>query len=127
LASVLVAALFIVVFGYALANVTMRLQRHMTSASQWNDDRGKLWTAYDGLSSAAAAKDELAYGLLRNIAVDDIAALQRDSQQMRTAGSEQRLQFVKNAPDCLPGTAAAFTSQTPYARQACRQLLRTSR
>ncbi len=124
--AVLFAILAIVVFGYALANVTMRLQRHITAATQWKNDRRNLWMAYNSLSSAAAAKDELAYRLVLRIAGDDIAALQRDSPQMRVAGSEQRLEFGKQAQGCLLSSAATFRSQMPEKQKACNQLLRAS-
>lgn len=126
LISLLVAALAIVVFGYALANVSMRLQRHITFASQWRRDLHAMDVAYAALSSAAAAQDELAYGLLRHIAWDNTLSLEDDSLQMRSDGNTRRLEFVTNARNCLPDTLAAFNAQTPAARAACRQLLTTA-
>jgi hypothetical protein len=123
LTSLLLAIVAIVVFGYALANVTMRLQRHIAAANQWQHDRRALMVAYAGVANAASASDNLAYGLLRAIAWNETVALHNDSLAMRSDGNTQRLEFVTAAQRCLPNSLAGFDAQTQVARDACRQLV----
>jgi formate hydrogenlyase subunit 3/multisubunit Na+/H+ antiporter MnhD subunit len=123
LISMVAAVVLVVVFGYALANVSMRLQRHITARSHWDTDQGRLRMDYGRLVQAAAAQDTLAYGLLQPVAQDDLTALRADSAAMHPGGVLQRTGFLDQASACLPGTATAFAAQTPQAREACHELL----
>lgn len=123
LAPVLVAVLLIVLFSYALAYVSMRLQRHITATHQWTRDERSLSLAYSGLRSAAAANDGLAYDLLLRTARDTAIALQEDSWAMPAKANLQRLEHLKGVRACLPDTAGAFASQTPDAIETCRRLI----
>jgi hypothetical protein len=100
----------------------MRLQRHITAAHQWKRDLRTTGTEYEGLVGAAAARDDFAYSLLQRIALDTANSLQQDTRAMRSDGNAQRLEFVSSVRRCLPDTVAAFDSQTPAARAACRRL-----
>ena len=122
----LAAALLIVVFAYALANVSMRLQRHITARTQWTQDQRQFAADYSRLSGAAAAQDDLAYELLLQVAQDDLGSLRRDSDAMHSRGSAERLNLLTGFKLCLAGSAAAFRMQPPAQLQACQQLLATA-
>jgi hypothetical protein len=126
LATIVAALACIVVFGFALANVTMRLQRHNTAREQWKNDRGKMGMAYGSLATAAAGNDALGYGLLLQIALDDVNSLESDSSAMPSKGVQQRTEFVKQAQGCLANTISAFNAQTPAARAGCGQVMLTT-
>ena len=121
--SLLAAVVSIVVFAYAWANVSMRLQRHITARGQWSLDQRRLGSDYRGLSQAAAAQDSLAYDLLLRAAQDDLASLRRDSAAMASRGISQRVDFLTHSQACLAESAAVFHAQPPAAQQRCRQLL----
>ena len=121
--SLLAAIVLVVVFAYALAHVSMRLQRHITARSQWSTDQRRLSMAYSGLSEAAAAQDDMAYHLLQRVAQDELNSLRADSAAMSSKGVAQRIDFLDKAGGCLAPDVGNFAAQTPLVQDACRHLL----
>ena len=123
----LLATVLLVGFAFALANVSMRLQRHKTARIRWIQDQRRSAADHSRLAGAAAAQNDLAYNLLVRVFQDDLNSLRSDSAAMHSRGLAERLNLLTEFKACLAASAAAFRVQSPAQQQTCHQLLATAR